>query len=190
MPPRQAVGAVALLVFVAAYAGVGMGLFDGVSFPSLASLRGTAALKGVGRMPTPSPAALETVLQGQQVQAPIEADGEIATSEDGDDVAAALARDNRDAQLVRWFLVSSRAAGDATGTDCAGESAAQWKDGCTFGRRGRWFAGRAYVHLPCRLVSRWQQRLDMQRTIETRRTTTVRQPQSTLLMPLVARSCA
>ena len=50
---------------------------------------------------------------------------------------------DRNAKLARWFAIGSKLAGDSQPTDCHGATAAEWRDGCTFGKRGRWYAGEA-----------------------------------------------
>lgn len=47
----------------------------------------------------------------------------------------------------RWFKLSLVAANDSLSTDCHGDSASDWQNGCTLGTRGRFFAGKSWVKL-------------------------------------------
>jgi len=142
---RNVWGPIGLVAFIVFYAVFDMGMLDGIRFPqSFNFLRGATPTGGsVYRMPAPAPAPAPSFAQVRTTTARSRNDDDGDVSSSLQQNAGGMVASTRDTQLARWFDVASKAANDATDRDCSGSSAAEWKTGCTLGRRGRWFAGRA-----------------------------------------------
>ena len=152
---RRLFGGAALALVVVVYLVYDMRLFDGVAWTALwpFSLLDTSQLvpRGSGAFaepahpaPAPLPDLLTPLLRGEN------GEKQDAVSNGATEAGSSRMKEQRiggagerNEQLARWFAVASRAAGDASETDCKGTTAAEWSPGCTLGKRGRWFAGRA-----------------------------------------------